>query len=135
MNIQPTLVYVEDDQNSILVMKMIVQKIMNLKHLYVFEDSNDFIFRLEQMNLLPDIFLLDIQMKPFDGFQLLEILRNNDKYKDSKVIAVTASVMSEQVERLKISSFNGAIAKPLDLSAFPKLIARINAGEEVWHIV
>ena len=52
-----------------------------------------------------------------------------------QVVALTASVMSEEVARLKRRGFDGAIAKPLNVEAFPDLIARIMEGESVWYIV
>ena len=33
----PVLVYVEDDENSIFVMKMVVERVMKLPTLYVFK--------------------------------------------------------------------------------------------------
>jgi two-component system sensor histidine kinase TorS len=136
MNAQaPVLVYVEDDQASIIVMKAIVERVMKLPTLHVLRSSADFLQEVRQLGLTPDLFLFDIQMDPYDGFDLLSILRNDPQYERSKVVALTASVMSEEVTRLKESGFDGAIAKPLDIEVFPDLIARIVGGERVWYIV
>lgn len=134
-NGQPVLVYVEDDEASIIVMKAIVEKVMKLQTLHVLQNRDDFIRQVERLEVKPDIFLFDIQMKPYDGFELLTMLREESQYNDSKVVALTASVMSEEVARLKSSGFDGAIAKPLNIDAFPDLIARIIHGESVWYIV
>ena len=74
-------------------------------------------------------------MQPYDGFDLLIMLRNDPEFASSKVVALTASVMSEEVARLKRRGFDGAIAKPLNIDAFPGLIAKIMKGESVWYIV
>ena len=132
---QPVLVYVEDDEASIIVMKAIVEKVMKLQTLHVLQSSSDFVEQVKQLGLMPDIFLFDIQMKPYDGFELLTMLRNDPAFNQSKVVALTASVMSEEVARLKRKGFDGAIAKPLDIEAFPELIAKIMRGESVWYIV
>ena len=84
---------------------------------------------------MPDVFLLDIQMEPYDGVELLSMLRSDPQFKQSKVVALTASVTNEEVSLLKSSGFNGAIAKPLNIDAFPGLIARIMQGENIWYIV
>jgi CheY-like chemotaxis protein len=131
----PILVYVEDDEASIVVMKAIVERIMKLQTLHVLQNSADFIQQVKQIGVMPDIFLFDIQMQPYDGFELLTMLRNDPEFSGSKVVALTASVMSEEVARLKKSGFDGAIAKPLNIEAFPDLIARIVNGESVWYIV
>ena len=131
----PILVYVEDDEASIVVMKAIVERIMKLQTLHVLQNKADFMQQVRQIGLMPDIFLFDIQMQPYDGFELLAMLRNDQEFSGSKVVALTASVMSEEVARLKKSGFDGAIAKPLNIEAFPDLIARIVNGESVWYIV
>ena len=131
---KPILVYVEDDENSIFVMKMVVERVMKLPTLYVLQSRADFIQQVKGLGVVPDIFLLDIQMKPYDGVELLSMLRKDPQFKFSKVIALTASVTNEEVSLLKSGGFDGAIAKPLNIEVFPDLIARIINGEHVWYI-
>jgi CheY-like chemotaxis protein len=132
---QPVLVYVEDDEASIVVMKAIVERVMKLQTLHVLQNRADFMQQVKHLGVMPDIFLFDIQMKPYDGFELLSMLRDDPEFNKSKVVALTASVMSEEVARLKRRGFDGAIAKPLNIDAFPDLIAKIMDGESVWYIV
>ncbi|HSF83110.1 MAG TPA: response regulator [Anaerolineales bacterium] len=131
---QPVLVYVEDDEASILVMKMVVERVMKLPTLHVLHSRADFIEQVKRLGVVPDVFLLDIQMKPYDGVDLLAMLRKDPQFKCSKVIALTASVTNEEVSLLKSGGFDGAIAKPLNIEVFPDLIARIINGEPVWYI-
>ena len=135
MNSQkPILVYVEDDENSIFVMKMVVERVMKLPTLYVLQSRADFVQQVKSLGVVPDVFLLDIQMKPYDGVELLSMLRKDPQFKCSKVIALTASVTNEEVSLLRSGGFDGAIAKPLNIEVFPDLIARIINGEQVWYI-
>lgn len=131
---QPVLVYVEDDDASIFVMKMVVERIMGLPTLHVLESRADFVQQVKELGVVPDVFLLDIQMKPFGGLELLSMLRDAPQFKNSKVIALTASVTNEEVSLLKSNGFDGAIAKPLNIEVFPDLIARIIGGEQIWYI-
>ena len=131
----PILVYVEDDEASIVVMKTIVEKVMKLPTLHILQNSADFIKQVKQLDKPPDIFLFDIHMQPYNGFELLAMLREDPDLSGSKVVALTASVMSEEVARLKRQGFDGAIAKPLNINAFPDLIARIMKGDHIWYIV
>ena len=132
---QPVLVYVEDDEASILIMKMVVERVMGLPTLHVLQSRADFVQQVKGLGVVPDVFLLDIQMKPYDGVELLAMLRGDSQFKESKVIALTASVTNEEVSLLKNGGFDGAIAKPLNINAFPDLIAKIIDGESVWYIV
>ena len=131
---KPILVYVEDDENSILVMKMVVERVMGLPRLFVLQSQGDFLKQVKELGVVPDIFMLDIQMKPYGGFELLSMLRDDPQFNKSKVIALTASVTNEEVSLLKSGGFNGAIAKPLNIDVFPNLVARIMEGEQVWYI-
>ncbi|HEY5731190.1 MAG TPA: response regulator [Anaerolineales bacterium] len=131
---KPILVYVEDDENSIFIMKMVVERVMKLPTLYVLQSRADFVQQVKGLGVMPDVFLLDIQMKPYDGVELLSMLRKDPQFKCSKVIALTASVTNEEVSLLKSGGFDGAIAKPLNIEVFPDLIARIINGEQVWYI-
>ena len=130
----PILVYVDDDENSIIVMKMVVERVMGLPALYVLKSRADFVQQVKGLGDVPDVFLLDVQMKPYDGVELLSMLRKDPQFKYNKVIALTASVTNEEVSLLKSGGFDGAIAKPLNIEVFPDLIARIINGEQVWYI-
>jgi CheY-like chemotaxis protein len=126
--------YVEDDPLSREIMSTIMGKVMGIRSLTIFEDSVDFTTRLKALPVKPTIILLDIQMQPHDGFALLQMLRSDPDYRHLKIIALTASVMNEEVDRLRTCGFDGAIAKPLSVKTFPSLISRIVKGEPVWHI-
>ena len=128
------LLCVEDDPSNRLVMKLLVEKTLNPKYYAIFEDSADFIPRMRNLPLRPDIILLDIHVTPFNGFQMLQMIREDSIYSDSKVVALTASVMNEEVEKLRKSGFDGAIGKPISLSAFPIVIERIIKGESIWQV-
>ncbi|MBZ0315339.1 MAG: response regulator [Anaerolineae bacterium] len=133
MSKNPILVYVEDDPLSREVMKMLVVRRLGFS-LTVFEDSQDIIARLEALPAKPNMILLDIHMRPHNGFAVLEMLRAHPSYAAIKVIAVTASVMNEEMAMLESSGFNGAIAKPLDQTFFPEFLDRAMQGEEIWHV-
>ncbi|NDJ35757.1 MAG: response regulator [Chloroflexi bacterium] len=126
--------YVEDDAMSRDALSLVFRRIMGIETLTVFENSTDFMGRVRTMANRPDIFLLDIHMKPHTGFEMLAMLRASEAFRDSIVIALTASVMNEEVQMLKTAGFDGVIGKPIDVEILPELIARIVEGETVWHI-
>jgi CheY-like chemotaxis protein len=74
-------------------------------------------------------------MHPHDGFELLSQIRNDPDHCHARVVAVTASVMNEEISRLRTSGFDGAVGKPLNMSEFPALIKRILEGETVWYVM
>lgn len=134
MNENISFLYVEDDPRSRQVMDLIMKKAMKVQNLYVFENSSDFMMRVKALPKQPDVILLDIHVTPHDGFTMLNMVREDEGLKGAKVIALTASVMNEEVEALRAQGFDGAISKPLSVSLFPGLIERVVAGESIWHI-
>ena len=128
--------YVEDDQFSREVLRMILTVAAGIPqtNVAVFEDSANFMTRLKALPSKPDVILLDIHLKPDDGFSLLRQLRADSDYRAVRVIALTASVMNEEIKQLRHSGFDGAVSKPLGVSTFPELLARVVRGEPVWYI-
>ena len=126
--------YVEDDAHSREALTVILQRIMKIEHLYVFENSENFAARIGALAPRPDVILLDIHMEPITGFEMLKLLRQNLGYRDTKIIALTASVMNEEVELLKESGFDAVIGKPIHVASFPGLIQRVVNGESFWYI-
>ena len=135
MNEHPAVLYVEDDMMSRMVMKMLLEQQMQLANLEIFEDSKNFEANLDELPFVPDLIFLDIHMVPLSGFEMLQVLRERDETRDCPIVALTASVMNEEVEQLKQAGFNGVIPKPIDIDTFPSLMQRILEGEEIWRIL
>lgn len=131
---EPVFVYLEDDANSRMIVKVLLTRVMDFKHLTSFEDSDDLMTRLEQLSPQPNVFFIDIQMKPLDGYEVLKLLREDARYREATMIAMTANVMSHDVEQLKTAGFDGLIGKPILNDTFPQLIERILDGQSIWYI-
>jgi two-component system cell cycle response regulator DivK len=131
---QPMFLYVEDDPLSREIMEMMLRN-LGYTRITLLESSQDVMQRIEELPSVPDVICLDIHMQPHNGFEMLEALRQRPTFASKSIIAVTASVMNEEVERLKAAGFDGAIGKPLDFENFANLIGRVLAGEKVWHII
>lgn len=128
------VLYVEDDPGSRDVVRMVQRMNPGVFELTVFDDSYDFEQRLLRLNPQPDLILLDIHVDPFTGFDMLAMIRNRPEYDATPVVALTASVMNEEVQILQDSGFHGVVSKPLNLDEFPNIIQRIMQGEEIWYV-
>jgi CheY-like chemotaxis protein len=128
------ILYVEDDPRSRKVMQMIASDI-GLSNLIIFEDSTDFKVKVTALDPKPDLIFLDIHMSPHSGFEMLEILRQSKQFDGVPIVAMTASVMNEEVHRLRTCGFDGCLAKPIDFDTFPEALQRILSGEKIWRIV
>jgi CheY-like chemotaxis protein len=130
----PSILYVEDDSSSRKIMRMLLAGEMKLENVTIFEDSADFVQRLRAIAPQPNVILLDIHVKPYTGFEMLALIRQLPELQNTPVIALTASVMNEEVQHLRDSGFQGVIAKPIDIDTFPNLLDRILDGEIIWRI-
>ncbi len=135
MSTQPVVLYVEDDFRNRRIMELLLKGTMDLPHVHLFADSHDFVNRIHALTPKPTIILLDIHVPPHNGFEMLTMLRQLPDYHGTPVVALTASVMNEEVEKLRTAGFDSIIAKPIDIDTFPSLLDRVIAGERIWNVL
>jgi CheY-like chemotaxis protein len=128
------ILYVEDDPRSREVLELIMKNVMRLRQFYIFEDSSDFLTRFRSLPIRPDLLLVDIQIAPFSGYDVLDMVRRESGSSTLKVIALTASVTVQEVQALKRAGFDGLIGKPIKGRIFPELITKILNNESVWMV-
>ena len=135
MSDQPAILYVEDDLMSRMVMEVILIEQMNLSNVAIFKDSHNFAAQVAELTFQPDVVFLDIQISPINGFEMLNVLRGQPQYAKVPIVALTASVMNEDILKLRKAGFNGVIPKPIDIDVFPDVITKLMAGEEYWRVI
>lgn len=134
MSINPVVLYVEDDPRSRKVMKLCMEHRLRFTHVTILEDSTNFAWQIAHLDPAPEIIFLDIHVQPLNGFEMLALIRQTPTLARVPVLALTASVMGEEVKRLRDHGFTGCLAKPLDLDRFPTILQQILRGESVWSI-
>jgi len=81
-----------------------------------------------------DLILLDIHLPEEDGYEVLDRLREDERFRDTRVVAVTADVSKANLDRAQSAGFDGFLAKPINVDLFPDQIRRILQGESVWDL-
>ena len=61
----------------------------------------------------PDLILCDVQMPKLDGFELARQIRRDPQLSDVPLVAVTASVMQGDLEKVMSAGFNAYVTKPI----------------------
>src|SRR5258708_33056103 len=97
----PAFLYVEDDALSRRIIDVMLRQVMGFSNTTIFDNSADFLDRLRALPTIPDVGFLDVQIRPHDGYEVLNLLRQEPTYRDAPVIAMTANVMTHDVEHLK----------------------------------
>ena len=66
----------------------------------------------------PALILMDIQLPRMNGIEALQVLRADARTRAIPVIAVTASAMTQDRQKIMAAGFDGYQAKPIDVTAF-----------------
>jgi two-component system cell cycle response regulator DivK len=81
-----------------------------------------------------DLILMDIFLPERDGYETLQLFRDEARFKEIPVVAITADNSVESMERARKAGFDGFIGKPLQPDRFPQQIRRALQGEPVWEL-
>jgi CheY-like chemotaxis protein len=73
----------------------------------------------------PQLILLDLQMPGLDGFAVIERLRGEACFAATPIVAVTASAMHSDGEKVLAAGFSGYITKPIRLAYLRSEVARL----------
>jgi len=82
---------------------------------------------------VPELVFLDLQMPLQDGFGVIRELRNDPRFQNLPVVAVTASAMIGDRERAIAAGFDSYIAKPIDLCEVEAQIAALASSPRVGN--
>jgi two-component system cell cycle response regulator DivK len=79
---------------------------------------------------LPMLVLMDIQLPDFDGITALLKLRADPLTRDIPVLAVSASAMPDDRQKILDSGFDAYITKPIDIRGFVATVERFTGAPE-----
>ena len=68
--------------------------------------------------LRPDLVLMDIQLPGINGIAALGQIRDDPTIRDTPVIAVTASAMTQDRQKIMAAGFDGYQSKPINVKDF-----------------
>ena len=75
------------------------------------ENGKEAIDKLKNVNV--DLILMDLRMPVMNGYEAASIIKINDKQKHIPIIALTASVMGKDLEKVSQYGFDGYLRKPV----------------------
>ncbi len=120
------IVLVDDEQLILEGIKMLLSAQTNISVDYSATSGNEILTHLENINEddFPDIAMIDVQMQPMDGFELVEILKKN--YPNLKIIILSShyksSVLGYMI-KLGVSAF---LPKNSDKKTFIEAIETVH---------
>jgi two-component system, cell cycle response regulator DivK len=72
----------------------------------------------------PDLVLMDIQLPDIDGITALGQIRADPHTQKIPVVAVSASVMPDDQQRIVASGFDAYVTKPINVKSFVETVER-----------
>jgi len=72
----------------------------------------------------PDLVLMDIQLPDIDGITALAQIRADPETKGIPVLAVSASVMPDDQQRIAASGFDAFVTKPINVKQFVETVEK-----------
>ncbi len=76
------------------------------------------------------VILMDIRMPVMGGIETIRHIRNDDRLKTTKVIALSAGVLDKEVEEAMAAGFDHYLTKPIDFEELNSLLGRVIAMED-----
>lgn len=82
-------------------------------------------------DLLPDVILLDMTLPRLSGYQVVRLLKADDRTRRIPVVALTARVMDGDREEILAAGCDEYLAKPVDVDTIRATVARcLSKGKE-----
>lgn len=116
----PTVVAVDDDEDSLTLLSYIVEDFPCL-----FFCETDGKAALEMiLDLSPSLVLLDVRLPSLNGFDIVRRLKNSIETAAIPVVAVTALAGGQQQKKLTEAGFDYYVCKPYHLADLQAIIKR-----------
>jgi two-component system, cell cycle response regulator DivK len=122
-----TILIVEDNEKN---MKLVRDILRHHGHATIEASTGNDGVRLARERA-PDLVLMDIQLPDIDGIEALRQLRTERALDAVPVVAVTASVMPDDQQKIAASGFDAFITKPINLKQFLATVQQLLASGRV----
>lgn len=122
-----TLLYVDDDEDSLTMIRHLLKYRPNIKLL----TSTEALPGLELAETFrPDLIILDINQPLMNGYAVLKKLQDNESTHKIPVIACSAYATQADIKKGLAAGFVRYVVKPLKVSDFLALIDEILEGKK-----
>lgn len=108
---RPKVLLVEDN----FMNKVLVKEVLTLRGFDVIDANNGLEALKALSSMTPDVILMDLHLPEMDGITAMRIIKKDARYGAIPVLALTASAMKGEEEKILNKGFDGYIAKPVDI--------------------
>ncbi len=124
-NLKGYVLYIEDNSDNVTLMSSVLEHLTGIEMVSLHDAES----ALASMKVRkPDLVLMDIRLPGMDGFEAVKRMREDPALRDVPTLAVSASVMPDQVEVGYQAGFNAYLSKPLNLPSMMRELKRFLAA-------
>lgn len=105
-----TIIIVDDEPDNLGVLELVLR--YHHAQVQIASSGQQCLDLLD--SVVPTLLLVDIQMPGISGYDLLKRVREQARWSQLPMIAVTAHAMQGDEDRIVAAGFNGYISKPID---------------------
>lgn len=125
---------VDDDRNTVVMVvddsvtvRKVTSRLLERQGMDVVlaKDGVDAVTQLQEMEVIPDIMLLDIEMPRMDGFEVVSRVRHNSRLKEIPIIMITSRTGQKHRDRALSLGVNDYIGKPYQESVLLEAISTL----------
>jgi CheY-like chemotaxis protein len=114
------LVVEDNPDNRKLVVRLLSQEGF---HGEAVESAEEALARLEERSF--DLVLMDVRLPRMDGKEATRRLRQDPRFRDLPIVAVSAHVVGKQSEDILASGVSALVTKPIDMDELLRTIRRL----------
>ena len=130
MSSVPYILYIEDDDLEVMKFKMAMAKYGMEYPLEIAANGEEGLtFLKSKLHELPRLIILDLRMPRMNGFEFLEVIKNDVALKRIPIIVLTSSNDENDVTQSFDLQVAGYFVKPFDPEDYNKMILQI---ENYW---
>ena len=110
-----TVLYIEDNIGNVRLLERLLVHRPNVR--FLTSVAGNLGVELAQQHR-PDLILLDVHMPDLSGFEVLELLSQDERTSSIPVVMLSADASHEQIQRFRDAGARDYLTKPLDLQHF-----------------
>jgi CheY-like chemotaxis protein len=127
------LAVIDDDEMYVLALKKLIEKVQLTDSTVYFENGkvalNYFDQWIHQVNLLPELILLDLNMPVTNGWQFIREFRKLKIKIDKKITIymISNTINSDEIQKAReIEEITDFVCKPVTMVTLSKILSRLN---------
>jgi len=126
---------IEDNEPDFTLLEKALRRIpdlqLNIINISDGKDALNYIFKKEEYEnaSTPDLIVLDINLPKINGYEIVERIKNDKKYKVIPVIMFSTSNSEEDIQKSYLAHANSYIIKSFDIKSLFEKIATMG---EYW---